>query len=997
MTIVHEYLYQQEKYAKKYGIDKTIVFMEIGTFYESYATDTRGFNLKELSEVMNLTRTRKNKKNATKVSTEKSPYLLGFPSVSYEKYLKILINNGYTAVIYKQTPPPQCKHVFVGIFSPGTYIDNTFTPDSNYIISLYIEDEKQKDGSFIICIGMAAIDLSTGTSIVYEVISKIDDDTMAADEAVRFINSYNPKEVIVYRKRIIKTERTDKYIPKDKLISYLELEGKNYSYHEKIEKKWYKLSYQNSFFEKVYPDIGMFNSPLEFLELERKYYAALSFLLLIQYAYEHQVNIIEKLDVPEIFIADDYLILGNNALFQLNVINYSNMDYNNKRFKSLFDVINKTSTAIGRRYLKKILIAPFVDTKKLTQKYNYIEEICKKDNRDVINKFVSDVIDIERLHRKIALKSIHPFEFKSFISSLECIQQLIKVIKKNKILKSMLPSIKIRKSLNKFLVHVNEQYNMDRLEMYTINAIENNIFNKGKYKKLDKIQDDINDCRDFMGNICDVLSSHVNDVGKAKFKQRIVNIVDNTTDNKIKLLSNKIDGYYLSLTKLRAKSLKSNLPNKVKITDKYTLNSKNLIFKQLSKGNTKIFFPELNTRSDKLITLYENIKTSVFDEYIKRLEVYQEKYGFMFRKIVEFVGLIDFLQSSALVAKLYNYTKPEIIKKDKGYIKCKQLRHPIIERINIDTSYVPHDIEIGTNDLDGMLIFGVNSSGKSALMKAIGLSVILAQIGMFVPATKYEFSPYNSLFARITGNDNIFKGLSSFALEMTELKAILRRVGPKTLVIGDEVCRGTEHISGNSIVTATLVNLSESKSTFLFATHLHEIPTIDEIKNLKNVKAFHLTVEHDTESDILIFDRKLKPGSGESIYGITIAKYIIDDPKFISLAINIRNRLLNKPSELLVDKKSKYNINLYMDKCAVCCKTFSNKKDCVGYLDTHHINHQKDCKDGFVINKPHIPMNSKANLVPLCKLCHYKVHHDKLEIYGYKKTSGGIKLQYNEK
>ena len=86
-----------------------------------------------------------------------------------------------------------------------------------------------------------------------------------------------------------------------------------------------------------------------------------------------------------------------------------------------------------------------------------------------------------------------------------------------------------------------------------------------------------------------------------------------------------------------------------------------------------------------------------------------------------------------------------------------------------------------------------------------------------------------------------------------------------------------------------------------------------------------------------------------------------------------------------------------MDKCAICSKTFANNKDCVGYLDTHHINHQKDCKDGFVINKPHIPMNSKANLVPLCKLCHHKVHHDKLEIYGYKKTSYGIKLQFHEK
>jgi hypothetical protein len=146
---------------------------------------------------------------------------------------------------------------------------------------------------------------------------------------------------------------------------------------------------------------------------------------------------------------------------------------------------------------------------------------------------------------------------------------------------------------------------------------------------------------------------------------------------------------------------------------------------------------------------------------------------------------------------------------------------------------------------------------NSTFMKSIGIGVIMAQSGMFVPASTFEYSPYDSLFARITANDNIFKGLSSFALEMTELRAILKRTNSKTLVIGDEVCRGTENISGNSIVAATIIQLAKKKSSFIFASHLHELSKMERIKKLKNVKPYHLTISYNEKTNELIFDRLL--------------------------------------------------------------------------------------------------------------------------------------------
>lgn len=281
---------------------------------------------------------------------------------------------------------------------------------------------------------------------------------------------------------------------------------------------------------------------------------------------------------------------------------------------------------------------------------------------------------------------------------------------------------------------------------------------------------------------------------------------------------------------------------------------------------------------------------------------------------------------------------------------------------------------------------------NSSLMKSIGLSVVMAQCGMFVPATSFEFSPYESIMARITGSDNIFKGLSSFALEMTELRAILKRTGPKTLVIGDEVCRGTEHISGNAIVAASIIKLAKTGSSFIFATHLHEIAEMDKIKELSNVKAFHLTVDYDKEKDILIFDRKLKEGPGDTVYGITVARYIIHDNEFIRLAQEIKNELLKKPNVILNDKKSTYNSEIFMHECSICHKSCTDKNK----LDSHHINFQSDCIDGFVISKPYVPMNSKSNISVLCEDCHNKVHNNSLEIKGYLDTSNGRQLIYKE-
>lgn len=527
-------------------------------------------------------------------------------------------------------------------------------------------------------------------------------------------------------------------------------------------------------------------------------------------------------------------------------------------------------------------------------------------------------------------------------------------------------------------------------------------FNRKIYSEIDDLSDSLVSGIDTLQNIADKLSTYIEEKKKMKDGKPIIK-VDKTKS-----------GYFLSLTKIRADKLQLYLSNKksIEITNDFTLKVNRLEFKdaipnkQGKYSNTKIFINsnKINNKIDSvensdlsIIELKSKLFSLVKEKYLEVLLKCSEKYKTLFPNISQFIAIIDFFKSNAATATLYNYCRPIIIEKQTSSFSVVNLRHPIVERIKTDVEYVPHTLSLGSlssDGMDGMLLYGVNSSGKSCLMKAIGTLFPLAQNGMYVPAESFEYSPYESIFARITGNDNMFKGLSQFALEMNELQAILKRKNPKTLVIGDEVCRGTEHISGNSIVASTILSLAKSKCSFIFATHLHEIANNSKVKKLSNVKSYHLTVDYDKKRDVLIFDRKLKPGPGSSIYGLTVAKYIIKDDEFLETAQEIMNELLDEKDGILSGKTTKYNNKVFVTRCLICGRMNTTKKY-ESVLDVHHINHQKNCDiNKFVIGKSHLQMNNKCNLAVLCKTCHYKVHHNELEIYGYLDTSNGPVLDY---
>ena len=358
--------------------------------------------------------------------------------------------------------------------------------------------------------------------------------------------------------------------------------------------------------------------------------------------------------------------------------------------------------------------------------------------------------------------------------------------------------------------------------------------------------------------------------------------------------------------------------------------------------------------------------------------------------ITRFVSLIDVCHVKAYNANKYNYSKPTILDQDyginneiKSYVSFKKMRHCLIEHINNKELYVTNDLSIGSL-INGILLYGTNAVGKTSFIKSIGISIILAQSGNYVPCEEFIYYPYNYLFTRILGNDNIFKGLSTFAVEMCELRTILKNATKNSIILGDELCSGTESTSALSIFMASLERLHKIESSFLFATHFHEILEYEELKNLEKLKTYHMTVIYDKAKKTLIYDRKLREGAGESMYGLEVCKSLDLPIDFIECAYNIRNKYLKTGGKLINNKKNKYNSKKLRDLCEICNVNSGT--------EIHHLQFQKNSNINGIINNE-FNKNHKANLINICETCHNKIHNENKEYKISKSNNGYVLLE----
>lgn len=1009
-----EYEYYAKKYQKEFG-KNTIVAYQCGGFYEIYSIGDGLVDIKEISDILGVDVSRRNKQNFE--ISKQNCYFMGWPIHAMSKFVKILIDNNYTVVVVNQIeenqktflPNKECtilkgknrlERCVSQILSKGTYCDQLSLDhqiQGKFIMCIFIDEVNDSilglKNSYLqenvpiniidlYAFGVSIIDVTTGENMFFEIKPNVNDPTLSIDELYRLCVQYPPCELLLLSYPVSEKKRENmmKMLSENLIRSCKTQVIDKLGFFEDFKSK---STHQNYILSKVFGSTGML-SPIEFVDLEKLYYARISFVSLMEYLLYHNETLIIKLKKPvhtAIDTNDDnqmcsennnnlncQLILSYNAAEQLDIEN------------GLLFTLNKSVSLLGKRYFRHRLMTPTFNTNRLKDSYAKISLFLKNgyENVENLRKELKNVYDLERLFRKVVMGTCTSNDIQNILKTLLTAKKLMEIVpdylKNNeKEIKSKVEEI--LNYLENILFNVDKDgNNLQTLmtdELLQIGIVP--FFKLESYKEQSTLLEDI-----------------------LNYKLKINRITEDL--NKIcggcyfKIEKNERDGYYLICTNKRYHDMKQQLFSYT--FEQFSFKNVNIKTQTNTIKISHTFLDEISNYIQEKKTEWEKLTQSILKNILFFLT---ENYFNSFHTLCLFLGSFDFHLTCAYNSIKRKLCCPIIEESSNPFINCEELRHPIVEDVEQSIPFVGNDIQLGGEHSLGCLLYGLNAAGKSTLMKSIAISIIMAQSGMFVPATTFHFFPYKYIFTRITRGDDIQKGQSTFMIEMQELRNILKRSNEHSLVIGDELCCGTESVSAMGIVSSGLYHLAlKNKCSFVFTTHLHDLTTIPQIQELNEKKKLdicHLHVEYDPLTHKLIYDRKLRKGQGLTVYGLEVCKALDLDNSFLKMANDIRHAYIKSKNEYnsqyfnTIDhnnpRKSKYNSKLYVDTCNICFKKQAN--------EVHHILEQKNAdKYGFI---GHHHKNRLSNLLNICEECHDKIHAGEIEIEGYVQTSFGKELR----
>ena len=543
-------------------------------------------------------------------------------------------------------------------------------------------------------------------------------------------------------------------------------------------------------------------------------------------------------------------LINEQSCLQMDRFTLSNLEILNSKFsegKSLIDIIDNTITPMGARLLRRWLCFPSIDIKEINIRHEIVSEIMKSyiNDQDFIDDFKS-IIDIERVVSKIGNLKVNPRELLNLKLSLEKVLLIKKALSKstNKFLKNISKDL----TNNSPVVKILDSYLNHEVP---VNISKGGVIRKGINKDLDKYRDLLNNGKNYLNRILE-------------------REIKNTQIPSLKINFNNVFGYYLEVTNVH----KDKVPESW-IRKQTLVNAERYITEELKEYESKILNAEEN------ITILENKE---FNNLIKKIIPHISGIQNNAAK----VAYLDCLISFAETATLNDYTKPEV---NKSYdFEVYDSRHPVIEHSLEETkSYIPNDIKLNRDNQQILMITGPNMSGKSAILRQTAIITILAQIGSFVPASKLKMGFVDKIFTRVGASDNISQGESTFMVEMLEAASIVNNISDRSLVLLDEIGRGTSTYDGISIAWGITQFLHENihKPKTLFATHYHELNMMTE--SFKRIKNYNVQVK-ETSSDV-IFLRKLIQGGSAHSFGIHVAKMAGMPEKIINISKNVLKKL----------------------------------------------------------------------------------------------------------
>ncbi len=546
---------------------------------------------------------------------------------------------------------------------------------------------------------------------------------------------------------------------------------------------------------------------------------------ILQYLNETQKNELHHITHLYPYIASKYMLLDSFTRRNLELV--ETMRDKQKR-GSLLWVLDKTKTAMGARLLRSFVEQPLIDKELIEQRLNAVEAFCKDPtSRDELREYLNPVYDLERLIGKVSYQSVNPRDLLALKNSL-----------------AMMPHIKT------VLNNINDPH-------------------------LTAIKEEIDDLRDVTGliedSICEEAPMLVHEGGIIKdgFKEDVDMLRKAKTDGKswlaqledkdrertgiknLRIKYNKVFGYYFEVTN----SFKDLVPE-------------DYIRKQTLAGAERYTTPRLKELEDVILNAEDKLYGLEYDVFC---EIRDAIAGEMERiqKTAKAIALLDVYASLSLVAERNQFVRPSI--NEKGTIRIKNGRHPVVEQMLDNDLFIPNDTYLNNQNDAIAIITGPNMAGKSTYMRQVALIVLLAQMGSFVPASFADIGLVDRIFTRVGASDDLASGQSTFMVEMNEVANILRNATSKSLLILDEIGRGTSTFDGLSIAWAVVEHIANRKilgAKTLFATHYHELTELEG--KMDNVKNYCIAVKENGED--IVFLRKIVTGGADRSYGIQVAK-----------------------------------------------------------------------------------------------------------------------------
>ncbi len=953
-----EYIRLSQQYQTLYG-ENTCVFLMVGKFYEMYdyknlTTGECHTQMLKAVDLLNIQLT---------VKAEGGPngeegYFAGVPEQSLHKYAGILTKHGWTVIVCDQKKNPAgtvTGRPVARILSPGTHFEaNEFSADAPFLASLWFEENSWSKGESP-SYGIVLFDLTTGETIGYEGQTSGTPEVWSADALNQIFQIYSPREVLFFWRG------DDISKPQESQIRN-RLNGFSGPIHIRSASKENQGSFETPFVREEYLQKHFGGKSMlscyDFLGIREKIKIERALIGLLRFVEEHLPSSLDKLQALRHWIPDNRVYLGNSALVQLNMTG-------NRPEDCILGLFQKCLTNQGKRLFKERLLTPLCSIEELESRYDRVEELMnmKSEDRQVVEKYLRQIYDIPRLHRKIQMYTLQALDVITLEQSYTAIVLLLEHLKKTK--------FAMAEDLVKVTKEMREKYMsfFDGKKARTSTEIQDITFlSSTAAPKTATIEGQITAHREEIEKkakeICQWASISLEAVRieTGKESQLYGYSCTNTTFNILKQV------YSVKKESCPLKDLE-------------------LTKKKASGGTLETNF--LHQQNSKILSLRTKL-SEVFQFDLTRLcNEYSDQYSNHWPLLNDWVSNIDVCLSVAKTSEQNHYIRP-VIKESKtnSFVDIKGLRHPLIESLTTRVEYVKHNVKLDS-ETNGWLVYGMNASGKSSLMKAVGVSVLLAQAGMYVPAQEFHYSPFKSILTRILNQDNLWAGLSSFAVEMCELRDILERADPFSLVLGDELCSGTESISATALVASGIHTLLEKKSRFIFATHLHSLMDVEEIQaSGSELAIWHLKVHYDMKRDCLVYDRTLQPGSGDCLYGLEVAKAIHLPTEFLDRAYTIRRRLLGEGTQETV-KGSHWNRSIVLLECERCKKKV--KKE----LEAHHIRERNEANGKFFEDGS--KRDDIRNLVVLCEACHDDVHAGKVTIGVVQQTSKGPMRVIEEK